>query len=163
MGRLVQGKTYYTKPWYNSWRCMMSRCYRPKDASFKNYGGKGITVCDEWHNIENFEKWIVTHPYFEGATIDRIDTNGNYTPENCRWATMFEQCKNRRNSILIEFNGETHNITEWSQITGINRSTLNNRYWRGERSPEIFRQRETHKSETWIVNKEGKREWVDTI
>lgn len=136
--RLIEGKTYYNKPWYNSWRGMMSRCYREKDISYKSYGGRGIKVCEEWHCVEGFEKWVEANPYFKGATIDRIDTDGNYEPQNCRWATHFEQCKNRRNSILIEYGGEVHNITEWAQITGINRSTLNNRYWRGDRGERLF-------------------------
>lgn len=136
--RLIKGKTFYNKPWYNSYRCMMSRCYRPKDPSYKYYGGRGIAVCSEWHSIESFEKWVENNPYFAGATIDRIDTNGNYEPSNCRWATMFEQDKNRRNSILVTYNGETHNITEWAAITGLNRSTLNNRYWRGDRGDRLF-------------------------
>ena len=129
--RLIEGKTYYTKPWYNSYRGMMSRCYRENDVSFKYYGGRGIKVCDEWHNIQNFERWEQDNPYFDGATIDRIDTNCDYSPANCKWATMFEQTKNRRNSILITHNGETHNITEWASMLGINRSTLNNRIFRG--------------------------------
>ena len=136
--RLIKGRSFYKEPWYNSYRCMMSRCYRPKDASYKYYGGRGITVCDEWHNILNFEMWVKENPYFKGATLDRIDSNGNYSPDNCRWATMFEQDKNRRNSVLIEWNGEIHNITEWSKITGSNRSTLNNRYWRGDRGNRLF-------------------------
>lgn len=76
--RLIKGKSFYTKPWYNSYRGMFSRCYRQKDASYKHYGGRGIVVCDEWHDIEKFEKWVNENPYFDGATIDRIDTNGNY-------------------------------------------------------------------------------------
>lgn len=139
--RLIKGKTYYTKPWYNSFKCMHSRCYRKKDASYKSYGGRGIKVCDEWHNIENFEKWVEEHPYKDGYTLDRIDPNGNYEPNNCRWATMSEQAKNRRNSILIEHNGEVHNITEWANIIGINRSTLCNRYWRGDRGDRLFEPR----------------------
>lgn len=127
--RLIKGRSFYREPWYNSYRCMKSRCYREKDPSYKYYGGRGIKVCNEWLNIENFEKWVQEHPYFEGATLDRINTDGDYEPNNCRWATMFEQDKNRRRSVLIEWNGEIHNITEWSEITGINRSTLNNRYW----------------------------------
>ena len=80
------------------------------------------------------------NPYFDGATLDRINVNGDYTPTNCRWATMFEQDKNRRNSILIEYNGNKYNITELSRITGINRSTLNNRYWRGDRGDRLVRE-----------------------
>lgn len=138
MSRLIRGKTFYDKPWYNSYRCMMSRCYREKDASYKYYGGRGISVCDEWHNISNFEKWVEKNPFKTGMTLDRINPNGNYSPDNCKWATMFEQDKNRRNSILIERNGEIHNISEWAVITGINRSTLNNRYWRGDRGERLF-------------------------
>lgn len=137
--RLVEGRTYYTKPWYNSWRGMLSRCYRPKDASYNRYGGRGIRVCEEWHDVREFEKWVEQNPWVEGATIDRIDPDGNYEPNNCRWATMFEQGKNRRNSIVIEWHGAKRNITEWAEITGINRSTLNNRYWRGDRADRLFR------------------------
>ena len=85
-----------------------------------------------------FYRWAKANNYKENLTLDRIDVNGNYCPENCRWATMFEQDKNRRNSILIEWNGEIHNITEWSKITGLNRSTINNRYWRGDRGDRLF-------------------------
>lgn len=141
--RLIKGKTYYTKPWYNSYRAMYSRCYRTKDPSYKYYGGRGIIVCNEWQNIENFEKWVETQPYKIGMTLDRIDPDGNYEPENCRWATMFEQDNNRRNSILIEYNGETRSISEWAIKLGINRSTLNNRYYRGDRGAKLFRRTET--------------------
>ena len=137
--RLIKGRSFYKEPWYNSYRCMMSRCYRKKDPNYKYYGGRGIKVCDEWHNILTFEAWVKRHPFFDGATIDRIDSDGDYAPNNCRWATMFEQDKNRRNSVLIEWDGKTHNVTEWANITGINRSTLNNRYWRGDRGERLFR------------------------
>ena len=140
MPQIIKGMSFYDKPWYNSYRCMMSRCYREKDASYKNYGGRGIKVCDEWHDITQFEKWVNSNPYFDGATLDRINVDGNYEPDNCRWATMFEQDKNRRNSILIEYKGDRYNITELSRITGINRSTLNNRYWRGDRGDRLVRE-----------------------
>lgn len=136
--RLIMKEPLYKKPWYNSYRSMMSRCYNKNSANYKYYGAKGIKVCDEWHNATNFENWVNNSAYFIGATIDRIDNDGDYCPDNCRWATVFEQDKNRRNSILIEWNGETHNITEWSRITGINRSTLNNRYFRGDRGERLF-------------------------
>ena len=138
--RLIAGKTYYNKPWYGSYRSMMERCYRPKNANYHRYGKRGIKVCEEWHDIQNFEKWVQENPYFEGATIDRIDVNGDYEPTNCRWATMKEQCNNRSNTLYIEHNGETHTITEWAEIIGINRSTLNNRYCRGDRGDRLFRE-----------------------
>lgn len=136
--RLIKGRSFYKEPWYNSYRCMMSRCYRKNDASYKRYGGRGIKVCEEWHDVLNFEKWVKEHPFFEGATLDRIDNDGDYSPNNCRWATHLEQCKNRNRSILIAWNGEIHNISEWANITGLNRSTLNNRYWRGDRGSRLF-------------------------
>ena len=144
--RLITGKTYYNKPWYNSWRSMMDRCYRPKSSSYNRYGKRCIKVCDEWHDIQNFEKWVQENPYFEGATIDRIDVNGDYEPTNCRWATMKEQCNNRSNTLYIEYRGEVHTITEWAEISGINRSTLNNRYCRGERGDRLFRERRKYGS-----------------
>ena len=117
----------------------MSRCYRQKDPSYKYYGGRGISVCEEWHDIRNFEKWVKQNPYFDGATLDRIDIDSNYSPFNCRWATMFQQDKNRRNSVLVEHNGEMLNITELAKATGIKRSTLNNRYYRGDRGERLLR------------------------
>lgn len=136
---LVKGRSFTKEPWYNSFRCMHSRCYREKDASYMHYGGRGIKVCDEWHDIQNFEKWVKDNPFFKGATLDRIDSNGDYEPSNCRWATMYDQDNNRRNTIRIEWNGETHTISQWAKITGLNRSTLNNRYYRGIRGDELFR------------------------
>ena len=132
---------------------------KEKDPSYKYYGGRGIVVCDEWHNIENFEKWVETHPYKIGMTLDRIDPNGNYEPKNCRWATMFEQDNNRRNSTLIEYNGETHSISEWAIKLGINRSTLNNRYYRGDRGAKLFRRTENNHGKKWIKDGE-KSKWL---
>lgn len=158
MSRLIKGKSFYNKAWYNSYRSMMDRCYRKTTHNYNLYGGRGISVCNEWHNIENFEKWVETSGYKKGLTLDRIDVNGNYEPSNCRWATMKEQDNNRRNTVYIEFNGETHTISEWAEITGINRSTLNNRYYRGIRGSKLFEKSESNKGNTWVINN-GKREW----
>ena len=136
--RMIKGRSFYKEPWYNSYRCMISRCYRGKDPSYKYYGGRGIKVCNEWQDIREFEAWVKDHPWFEGATLDRIDNNKDYSPDNCRWATMREQDNNRRNTIMIEWNGEYHSLSDWSDITGLNKSTLKNRYWRGDRGDRLF-------------------------
>lgn len=131
--RLIKGKTYYTKPWYPSWHAMLDRCENPNVQNYGLYGGRGIRVCAEWHDIQEFEKWAEQTGYEPGLTLDRIDVNGDYCPNNCRWATRKEQANNRRNTLHITFLGETHTLSEWAEILGVNRSTLNNRYHRARK------------------------------
>ena len=129
--RLVSGRTFYKEPWYGSYHSMMDRCYRKTAKNYPFYGGRGIEVCPEWHNIENFEKWAMQSGFQKGMSLDRINVNGDYSPDNCKWATPAEQANNRRNTIYLEYNGEKHTISEWAEKLGINRSTLNNRICRG--------------------------------
>ena len=110
---------------------MKQRCYNSKTKWFKNYGGRGITICQEWlDDFMNFYNWAIDNGYKDNLTIDRIDVNGNYCPENCRWVDKITQANNTRNNRYETYNGETHTIAEWAIILGINSSTLRNRLTR---------------------------------
>lgn len=101
---------------------MKNRCYDPNNKFYKDYGARGITVCDEWQGKDghkNFQKWALESGWQEGYSIDRIDVNGNYEPSNCRWADAKEQANNRRNNIPVTINGVTKNATEWAEEIGI--------------------------------------------
>lgn len=118
-------------PLHDVWRSMKDRCFNPNCRAYKHYGGRGITVCDEWSDFLPFYYWAIENGYQSGLSIDRIDVNGDYCPENCRWATIIEQTNNQRNNHCITYNGETHTIAEWGRITGIKKCTLYNRARRG--------------------------------
>lgn len=112
---------------YNVWEKMKSRCYCEKDKRYKHYGGRGIIVCDEWKNsFENFINDMGLRPNVN-YSIDRIDNNGNYCKENCRWATRLEQANNKSNSRLLTYNGLSLTTRQWSEKLNINYKTLNSR------------------------------------
>lgn len=114
---------------YNIWCGIKKRCYNPKEPCYCYYGAKGITVCNEWlHDFNAFSKWSLQNGYSDLLTIDRIDTNGNYCPDNCRWITHAEQQRNRTNNVRIEHNGESKTIAEWSRILGLSDKCLYKRY-----------------------------------
>ena len=122
MGNYRHGKRYSRI--YNIWRSMRQRCKNPNSVNYKNYGEKGIAVCDEWNDFENFYNWAMENGYQEELTIDRIDVNGNYTPSNCRWISYKQQANNKTNNRLIEFQGEIHTLGEWASITKIKLPTI---------------------------------------
>lgn len=110
---------------YKVWKGMLSRCDNKNHISYANYGGRGIKVCDEWkNNFTKFKEWAIKAGYDENAkhyecTIDRIDTNGNYCPENCRWIPNSEQANNTRIVRRFLINGEEHTLTDWCTIYNI--------------------------------------------
>jgi hypothetical protein len=115
---------------YHIWKSMPQRCYNPKSKYYRHYGGRGIRVCDRWLDPENGfvnffsdmgERPSKTH------SLDRIDNNGNYCPENCKWATKHEQARNRRNNHLVTHNNKTQCLTDWAKELGVSFSTLRHR------------------------------------
>ena len=109
---------------YNIWRSMCKRCTRKEESNYYLYGGRGISVCDEWKHFEPFMEWALANGYNDSLTIDRIDSNGNYCPENCRWADKYKQANNKRNNCKITLNNETHTVAEWSRITNLPYNTI---------------------------------------
>ena len=107
---------------YQVWIDMMARCHRETCKAFGSYGARGISVCQQWHDVHAFMADMGDPP--DGMEIDRIDNNGNYEPGNCRWVTHQVNCNNRRPTIFVEFRGRSATLTEWAMETGINRNTL---------------------------------------
>ena len=127
---------------YNIYYGMKKRCYSPSHKFYKDYGGRGITLCEAWldHDMgfQNFYKWAIENGYKDGLTLERIDTNGNYCPENCAWKTMKDQANNRRNTVHITYNGKTLTSSEWERECGIPRQTILKRYRNGWETDRIF-------------------------
>lgn len=113
------------------WCGMRHRCEKEYASRYKRYGGRGIKVCDEWHDYLKFKDWALKNGYDDTLSIDRIDINGNYEPSNCRWATSKEQANNRGSNKTIEYNGETKTVSEWADIVGISKQLLYRRFKNG--------------------------------
>lgn len=110
---------------YKIWHSMKDRCNNKNNNQYHRYGGRGISICQEWGStLQPFVEWALQNGYQDNLTIDRIDVNGNYEPSNCRWATKKQQERNRRDNVLYEHNGEKHCLPEWAQISGISRNAL---------------------------------------
>ncbi len=126
MSNFKHGK--YGTPVYISWFQMIQRCFNKKCKTWKDYGGRGISVCTEWKDFKNFYRDMGERP--EGTTIDRIERNGNYEPGNCRWATRKEQNNNRRSTLFIKINGQINSLKYWVEKVGLNYKNFHERYSR---------------------------------
>lgn len=139
-------ETFYRNPYtmrhthmqlYNVWHGIKLRCHNPNYHSFEFYGGRGIIVCDEWRNsFDTFATWADNNGYEEGLEIDRIDVNGNYCPENCRWVTPKQQANNRRNTFIVTYQGAAKPLSEWCDELGLPYATIYYRLSSGKWSVE---------------------------
>ena len=115
---------------YKSWQSMKARCLNKNNPKYKIYGGRGITICKRW--LDSFEKFYADMgKRSKGKTLDRRNNNGNYCPENCRWASVKEQGRNKRNNVVMTYKGKTLCLVEWAEIIKINPITLRNRLYKG--------------------------------
>ncbi len=118
---------------YKCWDGMRARCYNPRTHGYKNYGGRGIKVCDRWRDsFENFFADMGLKPTHVRYTLERIDSNGDYSPENCKWATYLEQANNRNTNLIIKWEGKEHRFAELCREKGINRHTAWGRLKKGK-------------------------------
>lgn len=125
---------------YNIWEKIKGRCFNDTDAAYSRYGGRGITMCDEWNGENgyiNFRAWALSNGYKRHLSIDRINNDGNYEPSNCRWADRFTQANNKRNNTIIICDGKSLTLAEWSRETGIKSHTIHARLkagWSAEKA-----------------------------
>lgn len=111
---------------------MIQRCTNPNHPFYERYGGRNITVCAEWKNRKAFKEWATKNGYSESLTLDRIDNDRGYSPDNCHWVSIKVNCNNRSSSHMINAFGEKHSLKEWSEILGISYNTLKKRVIAGE-------------------------------
>ena len=116
---------------YGIYAGMKERCSNPCHCAYQNYGGRGISYCEEWQDFQVFKAWAESNGYSDNLTLDRIDVNGNYEPSNCRWITLKEQQNNRTNNHLIEYNGDLKTLQQWGEIFNIKWTTLYKRLQSG--------------------------------
>lgn len=109
---------------HNIWLAMKGRCNNPNNSSYKNYGGRGIKVCEEWNDFITFYNWSMNNGYDDSLTIDRINVDGNYEPQNCTWADSITQANNTRRNHYLTYNGETKTMSEWARCKNMTYSTL---------------------------------------
>lgn len=131
-------------PLYSVWKGMRNRCNNRKDSKYKYYGGKGVKLCADWEDFQSFFDWSIKSGYSDGLTIDRIDNNKGYCPENCRWVTIEFQSRNRSNCFYITHNGVTMTASEWERATGVCRKTIIYRISHGATAEEaLFKKRKS--------------------
>lgn len=127
--------TYMDKRLFKIWSSMHERCEYAKHPHYKDYGGRGIYVCDEWKEYLPFAKWSIANGYKDDLTIDRVNNEKGYCPENCRWVTMKEQANNKRTNHIVEINGKSMTLSQCSEKYKIPKSTLR---WRDQHDRDLI-------------------------
>lgn len=122
----VHGAYKRNKRLYNIWTTMLHRCNDPKREKYKDYGGRGISVCDEWSDPNCFMDWAEQNGYAPELQLDRINNDRGYSPANCRWSTPKQNSRNRRNTVYLEVNGITKSVAEWCETLPVSQYTV---YW----------------------------------
>lgn len=141
---------------------MRQRCENENYTHYHHYGGRGISVCPEWHQYEIFKTWALSHGYSDTLTIDRIDVNGPYCPSNCRWATKSTQNNNRRNNRYVTYQGERHTVKEWADILDMPYDLLKTRIDRGWDIEDAFKRRRQERGQFEYKGQcHTLREWAD--
>jgi hypothetical protein len=112
------------------WNGMKRRCLRPNEPRYKDYGGRGITLAQEWLNFDNFAEWALSHGYTDELTIERIDVDGNYCPENCKWITRLEQCKNKRDTLWVMYHGKKVRLQDLAETAVVSYDTVHDRIYK---------------------------------
>lgn len=155
---------------YDIWANIKGRCFNPKNERYIDYGGRGIKMCSEWDaDFMNFYKWAMDNNYSDDLSIDRIDVNGDYCPENCRWVDNYVQANNTRTNHLITFNGKTQTISQWAREYNLQPYTIQSRLKMGwnikdilEISPDVYNNRDKK-----LIEFEGeyktKAEWLSIM
>lgn len=116
---------------YGIWNAMKQRCYNPNYHAYKNYGGRGIIICDDWVNsFNNFYNWAINNGYQEGLSIERINVDDNYYPNNCTWITLAQQAQNRRSCHMFCYNNKKQNLTQWCNELGLDYKLVHNRIFK---------------------------------
>jgi hypothetical protein len=136
--KTITKHSLYDAPEYSIWQGIKDRCSNPNSHAYLRYGGRGITVCDRWQtSFSSFLSDMGPRPTMNHG-IDRIDNDGPYAPDNCRWATNKQQCNNLRKNIFITHDGETHTLSEWADILHVKYSSFASRYYRATQVEKIF-------------------------
>lgn len=152
---------YHGTRLYRIWTAMKSRCYNKNHKWYGRYGGRGIKICDEWINdFAAFREWAISNGYKDDLSIDRIDNDKGYSPENCRWTNQEEQCSNTSRNRILTLNGKSQTMSQWAREIGVQPYEIYRRIERGMSTEEALRPKGEWKSHTRKITHNGKTQTI---